>query len=410
MSGPLDGRPDTLREYNRHKVIAALRRLDAASRADLSRVTGLSRGTVASIVADLQREGVLRAGSRRDAPTSGPGRPPALLTLAPPAGLAVAVDIGHSHVRVVVGDAEGAVIEERFADVSAGLAAVDILAAAAELVADVKAAQGLSARDVVAATLGLPTPLDLDGRPVAPRFRGLDLAECSGLARLTTRIFLMNDADLGALGEAAFGAARGVDDFVFVKMAHGLGAGLVLGGRLYRGSNGLAGNIGHVRVREDGNVCICGNRGCIETLVSADSLVAALQPAHADRDLGVADLFRLVREGDIGARRLVNDAGAIVGRTLAEIINVLNPRAIVVGGSLSALGEPLLQGIHASVSRYSQPAAAARLSIVRAECGERAEVLGALAVALGLVDAGLPRIGADVSRRIALDEAAEPTA
>ena len=266
-----------------------------------------------------------------------------------------------------------------------------MLAAAAELVEDVKAAQGLSARDVVAATLGLPTPMDLDGQPVAPRFRGLDLAECTGLARLTSRIFMMNDADLGALGEAAFGAARGIDDFVFVKMAHGLGAGLVLGGRLYRGSDGLAGNIGHVRVREDGNVCICGNRGCIETLVSADSLVAALQPAHPGRELSVADLFRLVREGDIGARRLVDDAGGIVGRTLAEIINVLNPRAIVVGGSLSALGDPLLQGIQGSVSRYSQPAAAARLRMVRAQCGERAEVLGALAVALGLVDAGLPR-------------------
>jgi predicted NBD/HSP70 family sugar kinase len=410
MSGPLDSRPDTLREFNRHKVIAALRRLDAASRADLSRVTGLSRGTVASIVADLQREGVLRAGGRRDVPTSGPGRPPALLALAPPAGLAVGVDVGHSHVRVVVGDAEGAVVEERSADLSAGMAPGDMLAAAADLVEEIKTAQNLTARDVMAATLGLPTPMDLDGQPVTPRFRGLDLAECTGLAQLTTRIDVMNDADLGALGEAAFGAARGIDDFVFVKMSHGLGAGLVLGGRLYRGSDGLAGNIGHVRVREDGNVCICGNRGCIETLVSADSLVAALQPAHPEGDLSVADLFRLVRDGDIGARRLVSDAGGIVGRTLGEIINVLNPSAIVVGGSLSALGEPLLLGIQASVSRYSQPAASARLNVVRAECGERAEVLGALAVALGLVDAALPRRGIAAGRGNVVDEVAAPSA
>src|SRR6266566_839680 len=144
MSDRFDGDPDTLRELNRRRVIAALRELDAASRADLSRVTGLSRGTVASIVADLQREGVLRAGGARDVPMSGPGRPPAVLSLAPPSGLAVAVDIGHRHVRVVVGDAEGAVVEERFADLRAGLPARDMLAAAAELVADAAAAQSLA--------------------------------------------------------------------------------------------------------------------------------------------------------------------------------------------------------------------------------------------------------------------------
>ena len=404
MSDRFDGDPDTLRELNRRRVIAALRELDAASRADLSRVTGLSRGTVASIVADLQREGVLRAGGARDMPMSGPGRPPALLTLAPPAGLAVAVDLGHRHVRVVAGDAEGVVLEERLSDLPPAMPASDMLAATADLVAELATAQNLGPRDVVAATLGLPTPMDLDGQPMTPRFRGLDLAESSGLARLTSRIFFMNDADLGALGEAAFGAARGIDNFVFVKLSHGLGAGLVLGGRLFRGSAGLAGNIGHVRVREEGNVCICGNRGCLETLVSADSLVAALQPAHPDGDLSVADLFRLVRDGDIGAWRLVSDAGAMVGRILGEIVNVLNPSAIVVGGSLSALGEPLLQGIQASVSRYSQPIAAARLEVVRAECGERAEALGGLAVALGLVDAALPRRG------MVPDTAAQPGA
>lgn len=400
MSSTLEGRPDTLREFNRHKVIAAVRELDAASRADLSRATGLSRGTIASIVADLQREGILRSGERRDAPPIARGRPAALLTLAPPAGLAFSVDMGHSHVRVVLGDADGVIVDERFAGLGADAPPRALLAAAADLVAEIRSAQDLTTRDLVGATLGVPTPTDLDGQPAAPRFGGIDLAESTGLAQFTSRVFVLNDADLGALGEAAFGAARGIDDFVFVKMSHGLGAGLVLGGRLYRGSDGLAGNLGHVRVREEGDVCICGNRGCLETLVSANSLVAALQPAHPDRRLGVADLFQLVRDGDIGARRLVGDAGATVGRVLAEMTNVLNPRAIVVGGSLSALGEPLLQGIHAAISRYSQPAAVARLVVVPAGCGERAEALGGLAVAHRLVNATVPRAGV-VSERAA---------
>src|SRR5690349_20878617 len=131
MTGSLEYRSDTLRELNRRKVIAALRELDGASRADLSRVTGLSRGTVASIVSDLQREGVLRSGTRPDFPTTGPGRPAALLTLAPPAGLAIAVDVGHRHVRVVLGDAEGAVLQERFAEASRDQPGRDVLATAA---------------------------------------------------------------------------------------------------------------------------------------------------------------------------------------------------------------------------------------------------------------------------------------
>jgi predicted NBD/HSP70 family sugar kinase len=386
VRGGAGGSPDSLRALNRSKIIAALHRLRAASRADLSQATGLSRGTVASIVTELQHEGIVRSGERDDLVGAAPGRPPTLLRLAPPTGLAVAVDVGHTHVRVAIGDAEASVLEERFVELPDTPKPEQLLAVAADLVADVSTAQHLANRGIVAAAVGLPAPLDLDGHSMTARFRGIDIAAATGLARLTDRVVVMNDADLGAIGEAAFGAGRGLDDFVFVKLSHGLGAGLVLGGRLYRGAAGLAGNLGHVRVREDGEVCICGNRGCLETLVAARRLVAALQPAHPDRRLEVADLLQLVRDGDLGARVLVNDAGAAVGRTLAEIVNVLNPAAIVVGGVLSALGEPLLQGIGTSISRYSQAIAAATLKVVPAECGPRAEVLGGLAVALEVIE------------------------
>lgn len=375
-----------LRELNRQRVVAAVRELARASRPDLERVTGLSRGTVASIVTELTHDGILRWIDEPASRTGAQGRPPALITLAAPAGLAVAVDVGHAHVRVAVGDAEGALVEERFSELRPGILGPEMLAVAARLVAEVTAAQKLTPQDVRGATLGLPTPLDTAGTPVTRRFRGLDLAQSAGLAGLTSRVFVMNDADLGALGEAAFGAARGVSDFIFVKMSLGLGAGLMLGGRLYRGSGGLAGNLGHVRVRDDGDVCRCGNRGCLETLVSVRSLIAALQPAHPDRELTLPDLFDLVAGGDPGAHRLVQDAGRAVGRALAAIINVLNPAAIVVGGSLSALGEPLLTGLRESIWRYGQPAAVADLSVQKAECGERAEVLGGVALALGVVE------------------------
>lgn len=391
---------DTLRDLNRHRIVAALGDLGTASRADLARATGLSRGTVAGIVAELQGEGLVLSADPRDLASAGPGRPPTMLRLAPPVGSALAVDIGHSHVRVAFGDAEGVVVEERFSDVPIGQPPHRLLATASQLVAEVVDAQDLSTRRVVGAAVGLPAPLDLAGHPLTRRFAGIEIAEATGLARVTDRVSVLNDADLGAIGEAAYGAGRGLNDFIFVKMSHGLGAGLVLGGRLYRGAAGLAGNLGHVRVREDGDVCICGNRGCLETLVSAPRLVAALQSAHPHRELDVADLLRLVDEGDLGARVLVNDAGAAVGRTLAEIVNVLNPAAIIVGGSLGAVGEPLLQGIQSSIARYSQAIAVATMRVVPAECGPRAAVLGGLAVALGVFDsaAGAPPSSPRLSR------------
>ena len=382
-----DSSVDTLREFNRRRVLAAVRNLDTASRAELSRATGLSRNTVASIVAELQRDGFLWEGPGPGVRATGRGRPAALVRLAPPAGLAMAVDVGNEQIRVAVGDATGDVIEERSLELPPEVSAADMLAAAFDLVRDVTAAQHLAARELLGVTLGLPTPVDSVGRPVTARFKGFDLAACTGLTTLDSPILVRNDADLAALGEAFFGAARGIDDFIFVKVSHGLGAGLVLGGRLHRGSRGLAGDLGHVRVRDDGEVCRCGNRGCLETLTSARALVAALQPAHPGLALTFADLVNLVRAGDAGARVLVADAGRVIGRTLAELVTVLNPAAIVVGGSVGTLGEPLLAGVKESIARYGQPVAAADLPVVQSECGERASVLGGLALALGLSSA-----------------------
>lgn len=371
-------RETTIREVNRQRIIAALRDLGGASRADLERVTGLSRGTVASIVAELLEEDALRA--RDEGPRNAKGRPPEIFGLASRSGLALVVDIGRRHVRVVLGDAEGSAADERFIRVDQDLTPEDKLAVAASQVAEVTS----GGRRLHAAVLGLPTPVAADGRPVTSTFSELDLAERIGLADVP--VLVMNDADLGALGEAAFGAARGVADFIFVKMSGGVGAGIMIGGRLYRGSGGVAGDIAHVRVRDSGDWCICGNRGCLETLVSLESLAASLRKSHPG--LGTADVPRLLGSDDPDAERLVYNTGWVVGRALSGVVNVLNPAAIVVGGTLGAVGEPLLAGLRDSIRRHAQPSAATGLRVQQAERGERAEVLGGLALAFGLAGDG----------------------
>jgi predicted NBD/HSP70 family sugar kinase len=171
-------------------------------------------------------------------------------------------------------------------------------------------------------------------------------------------------------------------------MSSGVGAGIMLGGRLYRGSGGFAGDIAHVRVREEGDWCACGGRGCLETLISVEGISATLRKTHPS--LGPAEVRGFLASADPEAETLLYGVGWKAGRALSGVVNVLNPAAIVVGGSLGSAGQALLSGLEDSISRHAQPTAAAGLRIQRAQHGERAEVLGALGLALGLVEDGLP--------------------
>src|SRR5436190_1381223 len=203
--------------------------------------------------------------------------------------------------------------------------------------------------------------------------------------RIEVEVEVDNDANLGALGELTFGAARGLADVVYVKIATGIGAGLILDGSLRRGATGIAGELGHVQVNFDGVVCNCGGRGCLQTLASTESLLAAARAAHGP-ELTLAGLIELVNAGDFGSRRLVGEAGRAVGAVLADLCNHVNPEAIVVGGDLSGAGEPLLAGIREAIDRRALPGAAQAVTVMAGELGERAEVLGALTLVIADTD------------------------
>jgi glucokinase-like ROK family protein len=383
MSAAGSGSLAALRRTNRHRVVEALRQHGSVSRADIARITGLSHTTVSSLVAELVHRGLLAeqpvSGRRR----AGTGRPPVLLSLTAPAGSAIGVDFGHQHLRVAVADLSSTVLVERAVELDVDHQATAALAAAAGLVDEVLAEAGVVRAGALGIGMGLPGPVEdatgtIGSSVIMPAWAGLaPAAEFERLVGLP--VVLDNDANLGALGEVTFGAGRGLSDVVYVKVSAGIGAGLILGGRLYRGSTGIAGEIGHVQIREDGAVCRCGSRGCLETIVSAPKLVEQLQPAHTDR-LTVASMLERAGRGDAGARRVVADAGRTIGRVLADLCNHLNPAAIIVGGELSIAGDLLLDRVRESIDRHAQPGAAASVRIMAGSLGERAQVLGALAL------------------------------
>jgi len=385
------GSLESLRDSNRSRVIDALRRRGSASRSDLARLTGLSRTTVTTLVADLHTRGLIVEESTgpAHAETGSRGRRPAFLRLAPSAGAALGIDFGHRLIRVAVADLGSTVLAEQTIELDVDAAACAAMEAASELTEVVLAAAKIQRSQIIGAGVGIPGPIDhatgaVASMTILPGWSGVSAGrELERLLEIPVRVD--NDANLGALGEVTYGAGQGLSDVVYVRLTSGIGSGLILGGRLHHGANGFAGELGHVQVQADGVVCRCGNRGCLETVAADGSLLALLRPAHGD-DLTVRGMLELVASGDLGARRVFNDAGRALGRVLADLCNHLNPAAIIVGGELSAAVGPLLDGIRESVHRYAQPSVADAVEVKRGVLGERAEVLGALALVIGDTD------------------------
>ena len=386
MAAGRTGSLETLRRLNRLRVIDALRDEGLISRAEIARRTGLSRSTVSSLVSELQADGLVVERSEPAAAHGDQGgRPPILLSFDASAGVAVGIDFDHHHLRVAVSDLSSRILVERELQLDTDHAAHEGLDAAAELVGELLAEAGVDAARVIGAGMCLPGPIHrptgvVGSTAILPGWVGVAAAE-EMHRRLDLPILVDNDANLAALAEAAFGAGRDAKDLVYLMISSGIGAGLVLNGRLYRGAEGLAGELGHVLVDADGPVCRCGNRGCLETVAGTDALAELLRRSHGDGLDGRA-IVRLAREGDLGCRRVIADAGRAIGKAAATLVNVLNPELLIVGGDLSDAGELLLDGVRESLERSALPTAVQAADVVAGSLGDRAEVLGAIALVL----------------------------
>ena len=366
-------------------MLRVLRQRGAVSRADIARFASLSRATVSTVVADLQIAGLIA--EENDPPPGSvgqQGRPPALVRLDPSAGAALGIDFGKRHLRVVATDLGHRVLAERCLEIAPDHEAAEGIETAARLVAEVLDETHVSRQRVVGVGMGLPGPIsqksgELGSSTILPGWVGVRAAEAM-TERLKLGVLVDNDANLGALAELTWGAAKGCEDVAYLKIATGIGGGLIVNGEPFRGVGGTAGEIGHTIVDPDGPLCRCGNRGCLETLAGGPALLALLEPAHGD--ISIRDAIRLADEGHAGCRRVIADAGAAIGSAAANLCNLLNLERIVVGGDLASAGENLLAPLRSSLERAAIPSAAADVEVVAGVLGERAEVMGAIALVL----------------------------
>lgn len=363
-------------------MLATLRERGTISRAEIAKRTGLSTTTVSTLVGELIEETVVVELDDRPV-ASGSGRPARLLAFNPSAGGAVGVHLGHDRVRVGVTDLAGRIVAQGVAEIDVDHEPAMTLALAADRVVELVEEAGLRTQGIVGVGVAVSAPVysathALGSGAVLADWRSVDVS--LELARRTGfRVEIGNDANLGAMAEQRFGVAQHVDDFVYVMLSDGVGAGLVLDGRLYEGSLGGAGEIGHVTVDAHGYVCRCGNRGCLETVAGARGLAAAFALTR-DSGTTLADILRADSAGDNGTRRVLADAGAAVARALVPVCTVLDPALVVIGGECSA-STTLVAAVGEALAAGITPLRGSALPVRASGLGDEAEMLGAIALA-----------------------------
>ncbi|NUP68760.1 MAG: ROK family protein [Nonomuraea sp.] len=374
--GPLS----QLRRGHEELVLGLLRKHGPLSRGDLGKHCGLSRTTLYDILAELVATGAVVTSAPQETPR-GRGRPAETLSLNPDAGQAIGIDFARRglHVAAVnlAHEIVGSVSEPHDAD----LPWERRVELAARLVGGLTGAGSgtLKLGALAAIGVGVVGPADGDGReggeaaahPVQVLLR----------ERFGVPVLLDNNTRLAALAESIWGAAAGGQDVLYLRLSHGVGGGLVVGGSLHRGAYGLSGEFGHIRVDPAGVRCECGGTGCLETVASIRAVLAAHRAAGGAAE-DVPGLVKAARAGETAALGPLAEAGARTGAVLAALCNAIGPSMIVVGGELAEAGDPLIEPIRRALDEHIMPVSRHRVSLRRATLGEAGGALGGIALVL----------------------------
>ena len=355
--------------------------------------TGLSRAVVTQRVGELIDYGVLADGNL--GPSTG-GRAPRLVRFRADAGHLLVADLGATSMDVAIADLSGSILAhvQEPCDIAAG--PERILGRVEELFVGALGADSQRG-SLWGIGIGVPGPVEFDaGRPIAPPIMpGWDRYSVrERFAKYRVPVWVDNDVNVMALGERRAGIARGHDNVVFVKIGTGIGAGIVVKGKLHRGAQGCAGDVGHIQVTDDpAVVCRCGNVGCLEALAGGGALGRLAESAAREGrspflgtvleeqgSLAAADVARGATHGDPTCVELLTHAGRLVGHMLASVVNFFNPSLVVIGGGVAGAGDQLLATIRETVYRRSLPLATRELVVKRSELGDRAGVVGAAAI------------------------------
>jgi len=399
-------------------ILLRIHRAQSITRRQLCKQTGLSDGRISALVGRLLGQRLVREDVRQDGK---PGRPAGSLSVNPDTGRVVGLDIGGAHSRAVVSDMAGHVLASLVQSTQAvpdRAVIVDNIARLVEAVcgqvgmgSDELAALGVGVQGIINSQTGVV--LDWPNTPDwAAAWRGLDLPE-ELYARLGSGLIVVDDS-VRAMGVTAhrFGAARGSRNFFYVFLGNGIGGAVFVDGHLYRGSSGLAGELGHVAIEEEGLWCNCGNRGCLEMLASTSAVIrrvrerlansqvsSTLRTPYEENEPTLADLIQAARTGDKLAFQVLDEAATYIGRVLAIALNLLGPELVVLGGPLSQADHIILAAVRHQVRLHALQHVSNQVHIVCDDQGEMAGARGAALLALDALFASGKQVAALLEKR-----------
>ncbi len=386
-----------IKNFNKHSAVDLIRfATTGISRTGLAEEMGLTRAAVTLIVNDLLENGVILEAESRAIPN---GRPPVVLEINPKRGLVAAVDMGATHVNIALADFSAKIIEETSFPFDIKQGPQVCLAEVRRILQELLDRYGISISEIMAVGVGVPGPVIKDAGMVMspPIMPGWDrypirqtLEEAWGCP-----VSLNNDAELGALGEWAYGAGRGEKNLAFIKVGSGIGAGLIINQQIYGGTTGSAGEIGHITIEENGPLCTCGNHGCMEAFAGGNAIaIQARKMVQTGKrtllsnipleNITAREVAESARRGDLPSQEIIMRAGTFIGIAIAGVVNLFNPSAVIIGGGVAQAGDLLTTSIRQAVRDRSLHASEQSVHITTAMLGQRSSLIGATVQAINI--------------------------
>lgn len=384
-----------VKNINKHAVLDLIGLSQVGiSRVELSRQLGLTRAGITVIVNDLIKSGLVReAGLTRANRHGAVG-----LEINPDRGRVLGIDISASHLSVILANFQAQVIAEFEEPLDITQGAVLCLTQIDFKVRSMLRDNGYDLSSISSIGMGVPGPLvsDVGVVSASPIMPGWDNFPIGKWMEDTWKIpsSLRNDTEMGALGEWTYGAGRGESNLAYIKVGTGIGACLLIDGKIYRGATGCAGEIGHMTLDPEGPLCTCGNYGCLEAFAGERAIAAQAMQAVLSGQRTVLSEIQPVqsitakhvqaacRRGDYVSQRLIREAGYKLGTAIASLVNLFNPSMIVIGGGVSQMGDLLLEPVRLEVKKRSLKPASQMLKISAALLGRRSSGMGAIADAI----------------------------
>lgn len=385
-----------VKKINKHTVLDLIRFTPGGiSRAELAQRMDLSRAAMTIIVNDLLDCKAIRETESRNTQS---GRPPIILEVNPSRGYVVGIDMGATHLSAVLTDFGSLVIDEFEIPFKVSDGPEACLEQANQVVETMLVKNNLAFSKLNAIGIGVPGPIDSQAGmvfapPIMPGWDGFPI-QAHLEKKWGVPVSLNNDAELGALGEWAYGVGRGENYLAYIKVGSGVGSGLLFNGQIYRGATGSAGEIGHLTLEENGPLCDCGNYGCLEALAGGRAIARQAREAIKKgqrtllsnivpvESLTARDVTSAARRGDLVAQNIMTTAGHYLGIAIAGLVNLFNPQTVVVGGGVAQAGDLLLQPIRDTVAQRSLKASARTVKINTALLRRHSSGMGAIVQAL----------------------------